>query len=184
MSDFNSSKGLTFALTVIRLTTGFLFVYALGLLLTKPTQDAPSSPTPITSVVVAHTQPRRPLILTLLSFIAFTYLLDELIVFIPCVVRKTCQSHLIEWRGVELANMLGFLAFVMLISVGVWKDKRGVDLWSRKRLKALAVIAIAFDIAYLVLLILSVRIFKSECLHFQIAFPFATLACFMLINYD
>ncbi|PVG02930.1 hypothetical protein CPB86DRAFT_724333, partial [Serendipita vermifera] len=162
MSDFNSSKALMFALTVTRLTTGLLFIYALGLVLTKPTQDAPGSPTPITSVVVAHRQPRRPLILTLLFFITFTYLLDGLITFIPCVAWKNCTSHLIEWRGVELANALGFLAFAILITIGLWKDKRGVDIWSRKRLKAFAVIAIAFDIAYLVLLLLSVRIFKKS----------------------
>jgi ATP-binding cassette subfamily B (MDR/TAP) protein 6 len=143
-------------LALASLTTVPLFLLSLLLAFTRPKRVTPPSPSSITAVVVSTVSPRRALLLTFFGFSAFTYLLDELVGF------GFRQSHPNEWRAPELAELAGFLAFSMVIIIGLWKDRSGADLWLRKRLKAWLILAILLDIAYLVLLVLAVRIFKSR----------------------
>jgi hypothetical protein len=49
-----------------------------------------------------------------------------------------------------------------LAIVGSAKESKGVDFWTRKRVKAFAFFALAFDIAYLVLLLLAIPIFPRK----------------------
>lgn len=162
MDDGTRDQGQLVALSLLRLSTAIVFIYALFLGFTRYKSISLSSPSPITSVVIADVQPRRALIITLLVFAAFTYLLDELIVFFYFIFQDLPSSSAFQWRGVELADVLGYLAFSTIIIIGILKDRRGVDIWSRKRLKVGIILALLFDIGYLVLLILSVRIFQSK----------------------
>jgi hypothetical protein len=160
-SDVTHSVLLS-ALTIVRLTTVPLFLLSLLFAFTRRKTVTPASPSSITAVVVLNVSPRRALLLTFFGFSAFTYLLDGLIGFVYWVLEGIRQGYSTQWRGVELADVAGFLAFSTVISIGLWKDRSGIDLWLRKRLKAWLILAILFDIAYLVLLVLSVRIFKSK----------------------
>jgi hypothetical protein len=162
MDDGTHSGPLLRALTSVRLTTVALFLLTLVFALTGAKRVTPASPSSITAVVIKSVSPRRALLLTLFSFITFTYLLDGLIVFVYWALRGFRQSYFTQWRGVELADVAGFLAFSAVIVIALWKHKSGVDLWLRKRLKAWLILAILLDIAYLVLLILAVRIFESK----------------------
>jgi len=159
--------GLLLALSVLRLSTGILLLYSLFLGLTRHKPLALVSPVEVSSVVVAHVQPRRALILTLLTFAAFTYLLDELIVLLYYLFEHVPSSSTYQWRGVELADVLGFTAFSFIIIFGITKDRAGMDFWSRKRLKVGVILALTLDIAYLVLLLLSVSIFQSTYFSFS-----------------
>ncbi|CAG7854234.1 SubName: Full=Uncharacterized protein {ECO:0000313/EMBL:CCA67527.1} [Serendipita indica DSM 11827] len=163
MDDGTRAGPLLDALSVVRLSTGVLFLFTLILLFTRPSKaQPPPSPSPITAVVVAFTHPRRALINTLLLFIAFTYFLDALIVFLYFILRGFRQSYFTQWRGVELADVFGFVAFLLLAAIGTYKDKHAVDFWTRKRIKLFVITALGLDIAYLVLLVLSVRIFQRR----------------------
>ena len=161
MDDGTRSGLLLDALSVLRLSPGILFFFVLVLLFTKPSKpQPPPSPSPITAVVVAFTHPRRALINILLLFIALTYILDGLIVFI--LAATSPEGSYSQWRGVELADVLGFVVFFSLAVIGTIKDKHAVDFWTRKRIKFFVIVALMLDIAYLVLLVLSVRIFERE----------------------
>jgi hypothetical protein len=159
--DDAHNQGLLIALSVLRLSTGVLLLYSLFLGFVRHKPITLTSPVEISDVVIAHVQPRRALILTLLTFSAFTYLLDEFIVLFYYLYQDVPSSSTYQWRGVELADVLGFTAFSFIIIIGITKDKNGLDFWSRKRLKVGVILALALDIAYLVLLLLSVRIFQS-----------------------
>jgi hypothetical protein len=165
--DDTRDQGLLIALSVLRLSTGIVLLYSLFLGFVRHRPIALASPVEISAVVVAHVQPRRALILTLLTFAAFTYLLDELIVLFYYLYQDVPSSSAYQWRGVELADVLGFMAFSFIIIIGITKDKNGTDFWSRKRLKVGVILALVLDIAYLVLLLLSVRIFRSMYLLFR-----------------
>lgn len=163
MDDGTRSPALLDSLSIVRLSTSILLFYVLTLLLVpKYPKSASSSAEPITVVVVADVQPRRQFILTLLSFGAFTYFLDGLIVGIYWIARGFRQSYFLQWRGIELADVLGFLAFSGLILVGMYKERQGANFWTRRRIKLFAFMAIGFDVAYLVLLVRAVRIFESK----------------------
>ncbi|KAG9316420.1 hypothetical protein JVU11DRAFT_2454 [Chiua virens] len=114
---------------------------------------SPPSPSPITPVVVQSRVPRKPLILTLLSLVALSFLVDGLAYVAYAVFNGV-------WRpgtGVELAALLGLVAYVTLAALGAYKDVNNIEIWSRKRVKASIFIALAFDIAQVVLLALSVK---------------------------
>ncbi|KIM31954.1 hypothetical protein M408DRAFT_241344 [Serendipita vermifera MAFF 305830] len=155
MDDGTRDHRQLVALSLLRLSTSLVFVYAIFLGFTRRKPIVLSSPSPITSVVVADVQPRRALILTLLVFAAFTYLLDELITLFYFIFEDVPSSSALQWRGIELADVLGYVAFSMIIMFGIHKDRIGIDFWSRKRLKVGIILALLLDIAYLVLLILS-----------------------------
>lgn len=109
---------------------------------------SPKSPSPITSVVVATRIPRRALILTLLSLSAFTFLADGLTFAIFAVLHKTWPQN----TGLEINAVLGLVGFAGLAALGAWKDVHGVQVWALTRLKLSFAVALALDIAQVVIL--------------------------------
>lgn len=59
--------------------------------------------------------------------------------------------------GVELAALLGLIAYAALAALGAYRDVNDIEIWSRKRVKAAIFVALALDIAQVVLLALSVN---------------------------
>ena len=153
---------LLIALAALRLSPLFLLLLVVTTLGLSPKPPASPSTASITNIVVANVQPRRALILTILIFATLTYLLDTVLVIVISVVDHVRHGSTPQWRGIEVADAAGILAFLGLAIVGSAKDKKGVDFWTRKRVKAFAFFALAFDIAYLVLLLLAVPIFPRR----------------------
>ena len=153
---------LLIALAALRLSPLFLLLLVITTLGLSPKPPASPSTASITNIVVAKVQPRRALILTILIFAALTYLLDTVLVIVISVVDHVRHGSTPQWRGIEVADAAGVLAFLGLAIVGSAKESKGVDFWTRKRVKAFAFFALAFDIAYLVLLLLAVPIFPRK----------------------
>ncbi|KAL0580337.1 ATP-binding cassette-type vacuolar membrane transporter Hmt1 [Marasmius crinis-equi] len=113
----------------------------------------PSSPSPITPIVVAQRVPRRAFILLFLSITSFIYLFDGLTFVIFSVIRK-------EWHaatGLQINTVAGLIAFSGLAALGSWKDVNGVEVWDLRRLKLAVTLSAAADIALVVLLALDAR---------------------------
>ncbi|KAH9485276.1 ATP-binding cassette sub-family B member 6, mitochondrial [Psilocybe cubensis] len=113
----------------------------------------PNSPSPITPVVVATAVPRRALILTLLSLIAFTYFLDG----IAFVTFAVLDHHWPSRSGIPINTITGVIAFSGLAALGTWKDVHGIDVWSLKRVKVAVAASLALDLSLTVLLTLHLR---------------------------
>ena len=160
---------LLIALAALRLSPLFLLLLVVTTLGLRPKPPASPSTASITNIVVADVQPRRALILTILIFAALTYLLDTVLVIVISVVDHVRHGSTPQWRGIEVADAAGVLAFLSLAIVGSTKEKKGVNFWTRKRVKAFAFFALAFDIAHLVLLLLTIPIFPRK---FKASFPF------------
>ncbi|KAF9244997.1 hypothetical protein BU15DRAFT_71347 [Melanogaster broomeanus] len=125
-----------------------VFLAAISLLPTKPL--SPPSPSPIIPVVLQSRIPRRALILALLSLAAFSFLLDGLAYVAYAVLNGV-------WRpstGVELASVLGLIAYAGLAAVGAYKDVNNIEIWSRKRVKVAIFVALVLDVTQVVLLAL------------------------------
>lgn len=138
------------------LSPTIFFLSTLSLLFTHP--NPPSSPSPITPVVVATAVPRRALILTLLTLISLTYLFDGLSFVVFALV-----DH--EWprnSGIPINTITGLIAFSGLAALGTWKDVHGVDVWSLKRFKIAATASLSIDIGLTVFLVLNLRQVESR----------------------
>lgn len=109
---------------------------------------SPTSPSPITSVVVANRIPRRALILSLLSLASLTFLLDGLSFVVYAVLDKVWPRT----TGIEPNTIVGIIAFSGLAALGTWKDLHGVPVWLLKRIKAAIGLALLLDIAHVILL--------------------------------
>ncbi|ETW80963.1 ABC transporter [Heterobasidion irregulare TC 32-1] len=132
-----------FALRIV--SPALVLLSTLSIVPTRPA--SPASPSPITPVVVATRTPRRALILSLLSLSSLTYLLDGLAFVIFAVIYKKWPYN----SGIEVNAVLGLVAFAGLAALGAWKDVKGVDVWSLKRLKAAIALSLILDIAQVVL---------------------------------
>ncbi|KAJ6603106.1 hypothetical protein B0H10DRAFT_1957867 [Mycena sp. CBHHK59/15] len=140
------------ALFVLRvLSPALVCLSAVSLLPASP--PPPASPSPITRVVVSTVVPRRALILCLLSLFALTFLLDGLIFVVYAVIDKTWPQE----SGIEFNAVIGLVAFAGLAALGAWKDIRGVDVWSMKRIKLSVATASALDLAIVILMAKSVQ---------------------------
>lgn len=128
-----------------------VFLTTLSLLPFKPL--SPPSPSPITPVVVQSRIPRKSLILSLLSLAALSFLVDGL----AYVVHAVLHGVWTHGTGIELAAPLGLIAYAALAALGAYKDVNNIEIWSRKRVKAAIFLALALDIAQVVLLALSVK---------------------------
>ncbi|RDB25444.1 Heavy metal tolerance protein [Hypsizygus marmoreus] len=145
---------------VIRvLSPSLVFLTTISLLFTHP--PTPSSPSPITSVVVATRVPRRAVILTLLSLSALTFLLDGL----TFVVHAVFAKHWPRYTGIEINAVVGLAAFAGLAALGSWKEINGVQVWLLKRVKATIAAASALDIALAVLLGIHINASKDSPPH-------------------
>lgn len=162
------------ALAALRLSPLFLLLLVVTTLGLRPKPPPSPSTASITNIVVADVQPRRALILTILIFAALTYVLDTVLVVVISIVDGVRHGSTPQWCGIEVADAAGALAFLGLAIVGSAKDKKGVDFWTRKRVKAFAFFALAFDIAYLVLLLLALPIFPRKSIS-CIPLPFFTI---------
>lgn len=156
------ASALLIALAVLRGSPLLLLLIVVASLGLKPAAVVPQSPSTIRNVVIADVQPRRALIVTTLLFAALTYLLDAVLVGVLFAVDHVRQGASPQWRGIEVADLAGVLAFAGLVLLGSSKDKKGIDIWQRQRVKAFAVVALILDITYLVLLILGVPIFPRK----------------------
>jgi len=113
----------------------------------------PSSPSPITPVVVATAVPRRALILSLLTLTALTYLFDGL----AFVVFAVLENHWPHHTGIPFNAVIGLAAFSGLAALGTWKDVHGTEVWSLRRIKVATTVTLFLDIGLTVLLGLSLR---------------------------
>ncbi|KAL5484932.1 HMT1 [Sanghuangporus weigelae] len=165
-----AQDALLVALLAVRISfVALLLATALSLLAVKPS-SAPvssSSASPIVSVVVSVTTPRRSLIISLFSLIALTYFLDGFALVLHSVLSKTWQgtpSHgpwIAQWSGLEVEAVGGLLASGLLVILGVWKESQGVAVWTLKRPKAWTALALVGTIVEVVLLALTVD-FRSR----------------------
>lgn len=145
------------ALFIIRiLSPTIVFLSTLSLFFTRP--PAPSSPSPITSVVVATRIPRRALVLSLLTLVSLTFLLDGLSFVVDAVIKKLWPQN----TDIEVNAIVGIIAFSGLAAIGTWKDVHGVQVWFLKRVKVVIALALLLDIAHVVILGL-VTSFNKEC---------------------
>jgi hypothetical protein len=165
---------LLIALAALRLSPLFLLLLVVASLGLSPKPPASPSTASIRNIVVADVQPRRALILTILIFAACTYILDAVLVLVIRIVDGIMQGSTPQWRGIEAADAAGVLAFLGLAILGTTKDKKGAEFWTRKRVKAFAFFALAFDIAYLVLMLLTIPIFPRKSTS-SISLPFFTI---------
>ncbi|KAG2153648.1 uncharacterized protein EDB93DRAFT_1248550 [Suillus bovinus] len=107
---------------------------------------------PITPVVVTSRIPRRTLILVLLSISAFTFLADGLAYVVSAVLNKVW----LKGTGIEIASVLGLLAYAGLAALGAWKDTSDNEIWNRSRVKVAVATALALDIVQVVLSLIGI----------------------------
>jgi hypothetical protein len=147
---------LALAVFIIRVVSpALVFLATLSLIFSRA--PLPTSPSPITSVIVATRVPRHALILSLLSLTSLTFLLDGLTFVVYAVLNKVWPQN----TGIEINAIVGIIAFSGLAVFGTWKDVHGVPVWSLKRVKAVIAIALLLDIAYVVLLGLTTKFHKG-----------------------
>ena len=157
-----SPAALCLAIFVLRiLSPALVFLFTLSLFAART--PSPSSPSSITSVVVATRVPRRAPILSLLSLCALTFLLDGLTFVVYAVLDKRWPQN----SGIEINSVIGLAAFAGLAALGTWKDVNGVDVWSFKRVKAAVVSTLALDIVLVVLLGISIQT-SRRCMPLQL----------------
>lgn len=128
------------------LSPAFVFIAAVSLFFSHA--PSPTSPSPITSVIVANTVPRRASILLLLTLLSFTFLLDGLAFVVYTLIDKQWPHH----TGIPINTVVGLAAFSGLAALGAWKDIHGVPVWSLRRIKVVIGAALAFDIILVVIL--------------------------------
>ncbi len=130
----------------------------------SPQASSSSSPSPITSVVVASRIPRRGAILLFLTLSSLTYLFDGLTFVAFAVLRK----HWARDTGIEFNAIIGLVAFSGLAALGAWKDVQGSPVWLSKRVKSSVAASLVLDILLTVFVGLSIsESGKGACLPFS-----------------
>jgi hypothetical protein len=119
---------------------------------------------PITPVVVRVITPRVPLILVLLSLAALTYAADAILAVVLAVVYHKWPGASEQWRGLEIGDFLGLLAFASASILGTWKHSHGTDIWLTKRAKLFAIFACIFDVVLVFLTARSIDFSTSGAL--------------------
>lgn len=152
------------ALLVLRIAgPGVLVLIVASLSLLRPlSNDHDYDNSPIVSVIITQKAPRRALILSFLSLIAAAFFLDGAVVVTHAVLTGTWDGSSQQWRLIQVADVLGLVAFAGLSALGTWKDVNGVEIWTRNRVKFFAVLAWVVDVIQIVLLTLSVSLVKKE----------------------
>jgi hypothetical protein len=144
LADLASFSFPVFVLRV--LSPAFVFIAAVSLFFSHA--PSPTSPSSITSVVVANTVPRRASILLLLTLLSFTFLLDGLAFVVYTLIDKQWPHH----TGIPINTVIGLAAFSGLAALGAWKDIHGVPVWSLRRIKVVIGAALAIDIVLVAIL--------------------------------
>ncbi|KAG8933356.1 hypothetical protein FRC01_009681 [Tulasnella sp. 417] len=113
------------------------------------TDKTGQTPGPIVQVTVPVIKPRRSLINLLLSLAALSFLFDGTVVVLRAVLGKTWEgASSIKWNGIEVADVLGLVAFGALLVIGTWKDAKDIPVWTSKRVKAFAIVGLLFEAAH------------------------------------
>lgn len=113
----------------------------------------------VTPILVAHVQPRRALIFSLLSLTAFTYFADGAVNVLRAVLVGTWTTP----GPVGLVSyVLGLLSFGLLAIFLSWKDIQGVSAWGRKRVRIIAAVAVLINVAH-VILVAATGHLKRKC---------------------
>lgn len=133
------------------LSPSIVLLTTLSLFFTHPHTLRSSSP--ITPVVVANAVPRRTLILTLLSLVALTYLLDGLFFVVYAILDNDWPRH----SGIPINTVTGLVSFSGLAALGAWKEIHGVEVWLLRRVKVAIAAGLALDISLAVMLALHMR---------------------------
>ncbi|KIO29584.1 hypothetical protein M407DRAFT_14496 [Tulasnella calospora MUT 4182] len=130
----------------------------LSLTTLNATDKTGQTPGPIVQVTVPVIKPRRSLINLLLSVAALSYLFDGTVVVLRAVFWKTWEgASSIKWNGIEVADVLGLIAFGALLIIGTWKDAKDIPVWTSKRVKTFAVVGLLFEAAHTALLGVTAR---------------------------
>jgi hypothetical protein len=146
---------LPLALFVVRIIApALVFLSTLSVI---PTKASSSPPSPITSVVVKSQVPRRGLILSFLTLASFSYFSDGL----TFVVYAVLDKYWPPFTAIEISAVLGIIAYGGLAALGAYKDIKGVNVWSFASVKYGVLLALLFDTAQVVLLVVT---FKSGLL--------------------
>lgn len=136
---------LTQALFILRIVSPALVL--LSGLSVIPARAPPTPPAQITSVVVKTQTPRRALILSFLSLASLSFLADGLAFVVYAVINKYWPKY----SAIEISAILGIIAYSGLAALGAYKDIKGVDVWSFRSIKTAVTLALALDIATVVL---------------------------------
>lgn len=155
----SSDTVLATALAAVRFFgPAILCLIDLSLTTLNATDKTGQTPGPIVQVTVPVIKPRRSLINLLLSVAALSYLFDGTVVVLRAVFWKTWEgASSIKWNGIEVADVLGLVAFGALLIVGTWKDAKDIPVWTSKRVKAFAVVGLLFEAAHTALLGVTLR---------------------------
>lgn len=158
-----ASSPLLTALTVLRLVgPGVPLLITLSLALLRPASERyDHDDSPIISVIVTKTTPRRALILSFLSIVAATFFLDGALIVARAVLTGIWEGSTPQWRLIEVADVLGLAAFAGAAALGTWKDVNNIPVWIRCRVKFFALFAFAVDVAQIVLLSLSMNFVRK-----------------------
>ncbi|KAG6891758.1 hypothetical protein C0992_006179 [Termitomyces sp. T32_za158] len=160
LTALSSAAAPDIPVLIIRVVSPVLVLLStLSLLFIDP--PVPTSPSPITPVVVATNVPRRAFILTFLSLTSFIFFLDGLTFTIQAVIEKDWPRN----TGIETNSVVGLIAFAGLAVIGSWKDIQGVQIWTLTRVKLSIIVALAFDVALAALLGLRIQASKNEVPH-------------------
>ncbi|KAJ4494046.1 hypothetical protein C8J55DRAFT_500474 [Lentinula edodes] len=149
---YSSPTGNELALLVLRvISPAFVFFSSLSLFFLRPLP--PTSPSPITSVVISHRVPRRASIILFLTLCSLTYLGDGLTFIVYAII----QNNWPWYSGIEVNALLGVVSFSGLAALGTWKDLHGVPTWDLKRVSLSVALSLVLDIVLVILIGLSFR---------------------------
>ncbi|KAJ3915681.1 mitochondrial half-size ABC transporter [Lentinula edodes] len=133
------------------ISPAFVFFSSLSLFFLRPLP--PTSPSPITSVVISRRIPRRASILLFLTLCSLTYLGDGL----TFIVHAIIQHNWPWYSGIEVNALLGVVAFSGLAALGTWKDLHGLRIWDLKRVSFSVALSLVLDIALVIMIGLNFR---------------------------
>lgn len=151
-------------LLVLRIAgPGVLVVLVSTLIFLRPSShDHDHDNSPIVSVIISKTAPRRAVILSFLSLIAAAFFLDGVVIVARAILTGIWDGSSQQWCLIEVADVLGLVALAGLAALGTWKDVNGVEIWTRQRIRVFAVLAWFVDVVQVVLLALSVNLVNKQ----------------------
>jgi len=130
----------------------------------------------VTPILVTHIQPRRPLIFSLLTLAALTYLADGAV----NVLRAVLVGAWTKPGPIGLVSyVLGLLSFSLLAIFLSWKDIHGANAWGRKRVRVFAALAVLIHVAHVILVVVTGRLKRKRYIS---VLPYLSDSLFTLIS--